>query len=166
AVGRVARTMGVALKLGDKPTPKEFDATLREFEGRPDGRILSYLVLRALPRAEYTAEDRGHFGIGARRYAHFTSPIRRYPDLVVHRLVRLALAGPSSPDVSDRLKADVQAAAVICNDRERLADKAERFSDRLLRARFMADHIGESYDGVVSDVTGFGVFVTVENPYV
>ncbi len=167
ALRPVAEQLGVRLSFGNEPTIEEIDALISGFDGDPRGRVLSRVVLRAMARAIYAVDDRAHFGIGARRYVHFTSPIRRYPDLEIHRMLRFALDNerPKQAEVA-RLRSRLEVSAARANTGEDRATRAERFADRLLGARFMADHVGESWPAIVTDVVAFGVFVSVEDPFV
>ena len=163
---RVARTMGVRTELSDEPTAQELTEVIEGFRDHPRGRILSFLLLRALAKAQYTVEEDPHYGIGAGLYLHFTSPIRRFPDLAVHRILRRHLDRGCDPDENAELTESLRAVCSAANAGEKLADQAERYSDRLLQALHMVDRVGETFDGVVSDLAPFGAFVSLTDPYV
>jgi ribonuclease R len=144
---------------------KDFQKILDEVEGKPESNLISTVVLRSMARARYQRENVGHFGLGAPRYTHFTSPIRRYPDLLVHRVVvRALIEGQRIPEEwgGEHL---VQAAD-HASLRERLAADAERDSVALKKAEFMERHLGEEFTGTVSGVTAFGVFVLLDEYFV
>ena len=123
--------------------------------------MVSMLVLRSLKQARYSAEPEGHFGLGSRAYTHFTSPIRRYPDLIVHRIVRALLfeKRPISDEMTDRL-GDI---ASHTSTRERLAEAAERESVELKKIEFMERHLGDVFSGTISGVTSYGLFVLLDD---
>jgi len=124
------------------------------------------MMLRSMKQAKYDAESLGHFGLAAEFYTHFTSPIRRYPDLVVHRVIREVLenGGGGLPELrQDALAARMTDIAQQSSERERVAVDAERDTEKLKKAEFMLDKIGEEFDGIISGVTGFGMFVELDN---
>jgi ribonuclease R len=164
----VTRGLGIDLKLSRTPKVEELSAILARLQGTPLSTVLSTLVLRSLPRAEYSIDNAGHYGIGADHYLHFTSPIRRYPDLMVHRLIRLALAGraPAPGKRLDRLRDALQVGVQCANNGEERAKKAERFAERALRARMMLDHVGDELEGTITDMQHFGLFVQINEPFV
>lgn len=130
----------------------------------PVERVASFVLLRAMQRAQYSVSTRGHFGIGARRYAHFTSPIRRYADLEVHRVLRLAQRGrTSAKGLIAKLKIRLKESATAANAGEMVADMSERYAERLMKARYMHDHVGEVSDAIVTGVVNFGLFVTTQD---
>ena len=142
-------------------TPADFSDVLRLVKDRPERELIQSVLLRAQSLAAYQPDNRGHFGLALEAYAHFTSPIRRYPDLLVHRAIRHALLGgkPSTYHYSD---ATMAAMAVHCSQRERRAEEAERDVDERFRCAWMAKHVGEEFDGVVTGVTSFGLFVELD----
>ncbi|MCB9506283.1 MAG: VacB/RNase II family 3'-5' exoribonuclease [Myxococcales bacterium] len=168
ALRPILRVVAPDVALPESPRPADLERAIESAAGTPVSRLVSWLVLRTLPRAQYDVQPSLHFGLGTDRYLHFTSPIRRYPDLEVHRVLREALrsaAGPSDvrrAQLVDRL----QASTVASNAGELLQTTAERQSDRMLRALFMRDHVGETFDALISDVAPFGLFVVVEHPFV
>ena len=124
---------------------------------------MNTLLLRSLKQARYSSENLGHFGLAFENYLHFTSPIRRYPDLVVHRAVRAMLQHRLSPTLKERMRSDFPILAQHASDKERQAEKAERDLARYFHARWAKDHIGERFHGTISGVTNFGVFVALPN---
>lgn len=145
--------------LGDRVNPGELQRLLEEAAGKPDERMVNEVLLRCMKQARYSAENLGHFGLAAPSYAHFTSPIRRYPDLVVHRILKKAIAGKVGEDVVERLSAELPEKGEHTSRRERVAMEAEREIVELKKLQFMKDKIGEEYDGFITGVTAFGFFV-------
>ncbi len=144
--------------------PMDVQKAIRRAEGKPEERIVSMAALRSMQQARYAAESLGHFGLAARYYTHFTSPIRRYPDLIVHRLLRETFADGSIPLArQEYLKGVLPGIAEHASQRERIAVEAERETTDLKKIEYMAQFIGEEYAGVVSGVTAFGIFVELEN---
>lgn len=145
--------------------PKEFAKILGDVKGKEEEKIVSNLVLRTLKVARYEAENKGHFGIASKYYCHFTSPIRRYPDLFVHRIISNYLE--NNYDVPEKwLNTNVTQAeekAKQSSEREKIATKVEREAQDLKKAEYMEKRIGEEYEGIVSSVTSFGIFVELEN---
>jgi ribonuclease R len=138
--------------------PQELNRLLSEARGRPEEPVITENALRAMAKARYAPGNIGHFGLASRHYTHFTSPIRRYPDLMVHRLLRGMAAGdgPADPD-------DLKAQCDHCSDRERAADDAQRDSVKLKQVQYMQQHVGDRFTGVVSGVARFGVFVELDS---
>lgn len=145
--------------------PKAFSSILEGIKGKDEEKVISNLILRTLKVARYEAENKGHFGIAGKYYCHFTSPIRRYPDLFIHRIISKYL--DNNYMVSDDYKEKHEEFAVNyaekSSEREKIAQKAERDSVDLKKAEYMENKIGEVYDGIVSGVTNFGLFVELEN---
>lgn len=157
---------GMKIKANkDNIYPKEFAKTLEEVKGKEEEKVVSNLVLRTLKVARYEAENKGHFGIASKYYCHFTSPIRRYPDLFIHRVISKYLE--ANYDVSEkwleehRNQADERAKQ--SSEREKIATKVEREAQDLKKAEYMEKRIGKEYEGIVSSVTSFGIFVELEN---
>ena len=142
--------------------PSDYAAVLRELEGGLKDAVVKNVMLRSLAKAQYSAENIGHFGLASDCYCHFTSPIRRYPDLLVHRLVKMVLEGRAE-EAKKSFSNFVRIAAERCSQTERRADEAERDVDELYKVWYMRRHIGEIFEGVISGVTAFGVFVELEN---
>jgi len=151
---------GIELPGGDEPSPKDYAKVLEQIQQRPDAPLLQMVMLRSLKQAVYTPENRGHFGLAYEAYAHFTSPIRRYPDLLVHRCIKAVLAGTRYEP------GDWKAIGEHCSMTERRADEATREVIGWLKCYFMQDKVGEVYTGVVTAVVPFGLFVTLDELFV
>jgi ribonuclease R len=189
------KAVGVGLSISEEPVPGEFQAIAQATKDRPDAQQIHAMLLRSMQQAIYTPINSGHFGLAFEAYTHFTSPIRRYPDLLVHRVIRAILAGqryqlPALPTpgeahakLAKRLAARVaapttkprkvsaeqqawEAAGLHCSANERRADEASRDVEAWLKCKYMREHLGEEYSGVVTAATGFGIFVTLDAMYV
>ncbi len=149
----------------DKIYPKAFAEVLDEVKGKEEEKVVSNLILRTLKLAKYSDENLGHFGIAGKYYCHFTSPIRRYPDLFIHRIISYYLEKDYNVDeeFKEKYKAIAKQVAINSSEREKIATKAERDAEKLKKAEYMEKHIGEIYEGVVSSITSFGMFVELEN---
>lgn len=154
---------GYTLRLTDDLRPKEIQKLLSEIEGSDAENLISRLTLRSMKKAKYTTECVGHFGLAAKYYCHFTSPIRRYPDLQIHRIIKENLHGGLSPKRADQYDAILPDVAVQTSAMERRAADAERDTDKLKMAEYMEQFVGETFDGVVSGVTAWGVYVELPN---
>lgn len=145
--------------------PTAFAKVLEEVKGKPEERVVSNLVLRTLKVARYESENKGHFGIASKYYCHFTSPIRRYPDLFIHRIITKYIENGYNLSEKQIEKYSAQATryAETSSEREKIAQKVERESVDIKMAEYMENHIGEEYDGIISSITSFGVFVELEN---
>jgi ribonuclease R len=146
-----------------KPTPRDLQRLVRAADGRPEQGLVSTVVLRSMKQARYSAENAGHFGLATPLYAHFTSPIRRYPDLVVHRLLTDHFIDETRREHDDDQLGDV---ARHASERERVAVSAERDSKDLKRVQFMSRHAGSTFAGTISGVTAFGFFVLLDDFFV
>ncbi len=146
--------------------PRELNALLERFRGHAQQRALNQLLLRAMMQAVYAPDNIGHYGLAAEHYLHFTSPIRRYPDLMVHRLLKEEWAARQGRAVKRTPAAALEEIAALSSERERAAMEAEREIAGYYAALFMRDHVGESFQGVVSAVTEFGFFVELRPPFV
>ncbi len=157
---------GLGLRLPSRHVEgKDLQRVLREAEGRPEEALVSTMVLRSMSRARYDARNLGHFGLGAEAYTHFTSPIRRYPDLLVHRVVvRALIEGGEVP--GEWGGEELEAAAAHASERETKATEAERDSVDLKKAEFMLRHLGDEFSGTLSNVTSFGFFVLLDEYFV
>jgi ribonuclease R len=158
---QVLRECGLTLTGGEKPTAKDYSRLMEKIVNRPDKALLQTMLLRSMQQAVYSPDNIGHFGLGYEAYVHFTSPIRRYPDLLVHRAIKAVLAHkkykPATkwPDLG-----------VHCSMTERRADDASRDVTNWLKCFYMQDKVGEVFDGVVSAVTSFGIFVLLNEIYI
>ncbi len=157
--------LGLGLRGGRKPSARDYAAVIEQARGRPDEHLINTVLLRSMPRAEYSPDNIGHFGLAHEDYAHFTSPIRRYPDLLVHRGIRHLLAD-KRPDSFSYGHADMQAFGEHCSATERRADDATRDAVDWLKCEFMLDKIGETYAGIITGTTSFGIFVELQDIYV
>ncbi len=151
--------------VNEKVYPKEFEKILKEIKGKEEERVISHFILRTLKVARYEAENKGHFGIASKYYCHFTSPIRRYPDLFIHRIISHYLEEGYNVDENyvQKYIQKAEEAANQSSEREKIATKVERDSEDLKKAEYMESKIGEEYEGIVSSVTQFGMFVELEN---
>ena len=157
---------GLKIKANkDNIYPKEFAKVLEEVQGKEEEKVVSNLVLRTLKVARYEAINEGHFGIASKYYCHFTSPIRRYPDLFIHRIISKYLE--DNYDVEENFveeyKKQAEERAKQSSERENIATKVERESEDIKKAEYMESRIGEEYEGIISSVTSFGIFVELEN---
>ena len=189
------KAAGIGVTISDDPTPGEFQQIAQATKDRPDAQQIHSMLLRSMQQAIYTPMNSGHFGLAYEAYTHFTSPIRRYPDLLVHRVIKAVLnkakyqlpslptPGEAEAKLSKRLasrvkdpeqkpkKASVdelawQAAGLHCSANERRADEASRDVEAWLKCKYMREHLGEEFGGVVTAATGFGIFVTLDAMYV
>jgi len=160
---RMLSALGYSMKNSKELHSAEFNKILSQIEGKPEERILSTLMLRSFQKARYSPENLGHFGLASKYYCHFTSPIRRYPDLVVHRILKESLDGALSEKRLSSLSAFTEKASQLSSDAEIKAMEAEREVEDIKKAEFMANFIGEDFEGTVSSVTNFGIFVELDN---
>jgi len=145
-----------------RPRHKDIFELLKLVEGRPQKRLVHTLLLRSLPRARYAPETLPHFGLALKRYLHFTSPIRRYSDLLVHRIIGFLLDGVLAQEM-DRFRSETASVAAHLSAREEVVDEAERESIRLKLLQYMERHVGDVFSGVISGVVSTGFFVELEN---
>ncbi|ABR49694.1 ribonuclease R [Alkaliphilus metalliredigens QYMF] len=143
--------------------PKALQDLLKKIKGKKEETVINTLMLRSLKKARYSAQSLGHFGLAADYYSHFTSPIRRYPDLEIHRIIKESLKGKLSQKRIDKLSQTVPVVAEQSSTRERVADEAERETEDLKKCEYMAERIGEIHEGIISGVTSFGMFVELGN---
>jgi ribonuclease R len=177
------KTVGLLLTGGDDPQAKDYAALMKKITPRPDAQLLQTMLLRSLQQAHYSPDNAGHFGLSYEAYAHFTSPIRRYPDLLVHRVLKAILGKQSytpSGDAGERKlpapRSKKEAAAfahdrwdklgLVCSANERRADEASNDVTAWLKCYYMRDRVGEEFSGTISGVAPFGVFVTLDSLYV
>ena len=164
---------GLSLSGGNKPTPTDYAQLLEQIKPRPDHELIQTMLLRSMSQAVYSADNIGHFGLALEEYAHFTSPIRRYPDLTLHRGIKYLLAKQQG---SKRKTTDtggyhyqleeIDGFGAHCSSTERRADDATREVADWLKCEYMQDHVGEEFDGVISSVTGFGFFVRLNDLFI
>jgi len=173
------KALGLGLSVSDDPKPGEFQAIAAATKDRPDAMQIHTMLLRSMQQAIYTPINSGHFGLAYEAYTHFTSPIRRYPDLLVHRVIKALLHGKRYSIVTGAIEPASKAkrgahtedetwevVGAHCSANERRADEASRDVEAWLKCRFMREHLGEEYGGTVTAVTSFGLFVTLDGLYV
>lgn len=166
--------LGLKLGGGKKPQPKDFQATLASVGDKPEKHLIETVMLRSLKQAQYVEENDGHFGLAYHAYTHFTSPIRRYPDLLIHRALGHLIDNPSLREEVDAAeesgfgynKEDMGRLGKHCSTTERRADEATREVVAWLKCEYMQDKLGEVFEGTISAVTGFGIFVELKDIYV
>ena len=172
--------LGLTLHKGKDPSPKDYQALLASIAGRPDFHLIQTVMLRSLSQAVYSTDNNGHFGLNYEAYTHFTSPIRRYPDLLVHRAIRSIIRSRvDTPHVKRAGAMSIPKARIYpydentleqlgeqCSMTERRADEATRDVVNWLKCEFMKDRVGETFPGVITAVTGFGLFVELTDIYV
>jgi len=158
---KVLNALQVGATFSEKPTPREFRQLVERLGARPDGLLLESLVIRSLAQAVYQQTNIGHFGLALEEYAHFTSPIRRYPDLLVHRAIKAAVL-PQSPSGHRYSTGELQAMGQECSQRERRADDAARDVMGYLRCLYLQPRVGESFDATISSALEFGLFVQLK----
>ena len=157
--------LGLKLGGGDSPTAADYGELLRKAKERPDAHLVQTVLLRSMSQALYTPDNIGHFGLGFDDYTHFTSPIRRYPDLLVHRAIRHILAGKTA-ETFRYSHNDMVSLGEHCSSTERRADEATRDVESWLKCEYMEDKIGEVFDAIITSVTGFGFFAELNEIYV
>lgn len=155
--------LGYTIQWTEEIRPKSFQEILEKVKGKNEETVVSTLLLRSMMQARYAPECAGHFGLAAQYYCHFTSPIRRYPDLQIHRIIKEHLHGEIDEKRANKLKNIVGLAAKQSSEMERKAQDAEREVDDLKKAEYMKDKIGEEFEGIISSVTSFGLFVELPN---
>lgn len=173
--------LGLDLRGGEKPSPEHYCRLLDEVEGRDDANVIQVMLLRSLSQAVYQPENEGHFGLHFQAYAHFTSPIRRYADLLVHRGIRHVIRSKQRCSLVKRIRGavplpkseifpyDMQqmvAYGVHCSMSERRADDATRDVESWLKCEYLTDHVGDEFDGLIAAVTSFGLFVELVDLYI
>jgi ribonuclease R len=153
--------LGLQLPGGEIPRPADYAALLERIRKRPDFALLQTVLLRSLKQAVYSPDNAGHFGLAFEAYVHFTSPIRRYPDLLVHRAIKAVLARKR-----DDGGIDWEALGRHCSETERRADDASRDVENWLKCYYMRDHVGGTFSGTITGVAAFGLFVTLDDYFV
>lgn len=160
--------LGITMSGGDDPSPRDYSAVLQQVAERPDAELIQTMLLRSMQQAVYSPDNAGHFGLALDEYAHFTSPIRRYPDLILHRAIKALLKksqGPSPALEGAWMYPDEQLdeLGAHCSMTERRADDATRQVDEWLKCEYMRDHVGSEFTGVIAAVTNFGLFVRIDD---
>ncbi|OBR92831.1 MULTISPECIES: ribonuclease R [Clostridium] len=155
--------LGYVIKWGQEVHPKALQDIIEKVKGKKEEIVVSTLLLRSMKQARYSSECVGHFGLAARYYCHFTSPIRRYPDLIIHRIIKEFINGRLTDNRIKTLVKEVDYAAKQSSEMERVAQDAEREVDDLKKAEYMSKRIGEEFQGIISSVTNFGMFVELPN---
>ncbi len=158
------RNFGYSMKTTQEEVhPKELQKLLAKIDGTPEESLISRLTLRSMKQAKYTTDCTGHFGLACEYYCHFTSPIRRYPDLQIHRIIKDSIRNRMNEKKIDQYKARLPEVAKHSSEMERRADEAERETDKLKKVEFMEDKIGEVFEGVISGITNWGIYVELPN---
>jgi ribonuclease R len=163
-LGIFINNFGYSIKINqDEIHPKELQKLLLKIDNTPEEALISRLTLRSMKRARYTSSSDGHFGLATKYYCHFTSPIRRYPDLQIHRIIKENLRGGLSEKRYSHYSKILPDIAWQASTTERRADEAEREVDKLKKVEYMSDHIGETFEGVISGITNWGLYVELPN---
>ncbi len=164
-LGLLVSNYGHFLRMRDEDSirPKEVQKLLDSIQGKPEEAVIKVLTLRSMKQARYATECSGHFGLAAQYYTHFTSPIRRYPDLQIHRIIKENLRGELRKKRIEHYHELLPSAADRCSTLERRADEAERETDKLKKCEYIRQHIGETFDGIISGITNYGMYVELPN---
>ena len=163
-LGVFINNFGYSLRLTNGEVhPKELQKLLDKIEGKPEEPLLARLVLRSMKQAKYTTQCTGHFGLAARYYTHFTSPIRRYPDLQIHRIIKECLHGGMKEKRIAHYDKVLPQVAVQTSALERRADEAERETEKMKKCEYMSRFVGQTFEGVISGVTNWGFYVELPN---
>lgn len=165
----VLAELGIEFHGGDEPEPMDYAKLMDEIADRPDHEMLQTMILRSMKQAIYDPENRGHFGLALRSYAHFTSPIRRYPDLLLHRAIKGLLAKEEGKKDNGAWHYSMDEMLVLgahCSTTERRADDATRYVEDWLKCDYMLDHVGEEFDGIITTVVAFGFFVRLNDLFI
>lgn len=160
----IVRNFGYYIKgINEKIHPKEIQKLINEFTGRDEETLIMRLALRSMKQARYSPECTGHFGLACKQYTHFTSPIRRYPDLIIHRILKEDINGKLNDKRIAHYEGILDEIAKTSSKFERRANEAERLVEKIKKAEYMSDHIGQEYDGIISGVTQYGIYVELPN---
>jgi len=163
-LARMTAGFGHHIKVGQEEVhPREIQKLIEEIEGTSEEAFLSRLTLRSMKRAKYSTVNEGHFGLATQYYCHFTSPIRRYPDLQIHRIIKENIRHGMSGKRYEHYESLLPKVAIAASELERRADDAEREVEKMKKAEYMLDHMGEIFDGIVSGVTSWGIYVELPN---
>lgn len=154
---------GYSMHISDEVRPGQIQKLLAKIQGTPQETMISRLALRSMKQARYTPENDGHFGLAARYYTHFTSQIRRYPDLQIHRIIKDDLRGRMNEKKMEHYQTILPEVTRQASETERRAEEAERETIRLKKAEYMEAHIGEVFEGVISGITNWGIYVELSN---
>lgn len=154
--------LGYTMK-GKSTHSKDLQKVLQEFQGKPEEAFVSRFVLRSMKQAKYSTESLGHFGLAVKYYSHFTSPIRRYPDLQIHRIIKEIIHNKMTDNRVEHYNNLLPEVALSSSNSERVAKEVERECDKLMKAQYMQRHLGEEFEGIVSSITGWGMYVELEN---
>src|SRR5207248_8822031 len=146
--------------------PRNFQKLIEKLHGKPEERPIAFLMLRTMQKARYAPQNLGHFGLAADSYTHFTSPIRRYPDLVVHRMLRTSRHATLSAEEREEQNEELPEIARHCSEMERRADDAERELLQWKKVKFMADKVGDQFQGYITGVAAFGLFIELVEHFV
>ena len=158
------QSMGMTLRgSADSVHPRELSSILKSVEGKPSEGVVNTVTLRSMQKAFYGTSCEGHFGLALKYYCHFTSPIRRYPDLMIHRIIKSVLQDGIDVKKMSHFRGAAEKAAEQSSAAERKAIEVEREVEKLKKAEYMSYHIGEVYDGIISGTTSFGIYVQLEN---
>lgn len=160
---QIIKSFGYYIKGQNEIHPKEIQQLIEKISGTSEEHVISRLVLRSMKQAKYQSENYGHFGLAAQYYCHFTSPIRRYPDLQIHRIIKESMDGKMTDIRRKRYEKILPAVANRCSVMERLADDAERETDKLKMVEYMSGKIGEEFEGIISGLTSWGIYVELPN---
>ena len=161
---RFISSFGLTLKGNPENIhPKALNEIIKNVEGKPEEHVINTVMLRSMKKAFYGTDCAGHFGLGVKYYCHFTSPIRRYPDLMIHRIIKESINGKLDVKRIKVLRKRTERASLISSTTERQAQELEREVEKLKKAEFMTYHVGETYDGIINGVASFGFFVEIEN---
>jgi ribonuclease R len=155
--------LGYTLRVSKEMQPRYLQLLLEEVKGTREEEVVNNVMLRSLQKARYSHDNLGHFGLASEFYCHFTAPIRRYPDLMVHRIIKEEISGLLNEERKQRLKNSLPETAKHCSERERAAEEAERATADMKKAEYMKQRLGDVFEGVISDVTSFGMFVQLDN---
>jgi ribonuclease R len=158
--------LGIPFSFKKTPSPHDFSRVIELTKGRPEEKLIHIVMIRTLGRALYDVTNLGHFGLASNCYTHFTSPIRRYPDLLVHRILEAAGGTPEATGSQGFHDSSLRAMAAHCSERERVSMKAEWASRELAAAFFMKDKVGETHSGIISGIASFGFFVELDSLFV
>ena len=163
SLAQFVKNLGYKLKVSQRVHPKALQQVLEDIDGKKEERIISTVMLRSMQKAKYTTQNKGHFGLAAKYYSHFTSPIRRYPDLIIHRIMKEFINNKFDEKRRKYYEENLEDIAKRCSECERIAQDAEREVEDIKKCEYMSQYIGYVFDGIISSVTSFGMFVELPN---